>query len=859
VVVASAKLVCALTGAPNAPGRLSIHRLRQGANAYAWHLSLIGAILGLLWAGIGFDLWHDHKVAELDAAKDTANLALTFEEDITRTVEAVDQTLLFTREAYRHDPAGFLAGSWVKAYAFLDRLHIQISLVNRDGDVVWSNLGPAPPGVNVADREHFRVQKAGSDDNLFIGGPVLGRVSGKWTIEFTRKLLAPDGSFNGIATVSLDPSYLARFYQSISIGDGSILLATTGGAILVRAPQYGAIPGGDLPPDTKAQLLRGTNGGAYRAVSAIDHVERIFSSRRLARYPLVLAVGLATKDVFAPYERSKRLYLAVGILVSVACTAVGLIMLRQRRSLFDSRQALSATLENISQGITMVRADGGIPVLNRRAIQLLELPTDLLAGRPSFQQIVEWQRANGEFGDPATRTPPLEGALQRIGGPLGDYTYERTRPNGMILEVRTQGLPDGGIVRTFTDITGRKHNEAALAAAQGRAAHAERMQALGQLAGGIAHDFNNILQAVQGGATLIDKRATDISSVKRFARMILDATERGTSITHRLLAFAHRGELRAEPVQPEDLLSGLREVLSHTLGTGIAVQVRLADCLPLLLADRGQLETALVNLATNARDAMPDGGTLTFAAAADAVAGAVEGAVEADAHHPADLRAGRYVRLSITDTGTGIDAAVLARVLEPFFSTKPPGQGTGLGLSMAKGFVEQSGGGLTIDTSPGHGTTVHLWLPAATQLDAPPGPPRQAAVARTDKGKRILLVDDEAMVRETLAVSLEDAGYAVMRAADGAAALDLLGSPVAIDILVTDLSMPGIDGLEVIRQAQRQRAGLPAVLLTGYAGHGAELAVGGLVSGAFCLVHKPVTAAQLADRIEALLAVTLAD
>ena len=178
---------------------------------------------------------------------------------------------------------------------------------------------------------------------------------------------------------------------------------------------------------------------------------------------------------------------------------------------------------------------------------------------------------------------------------------------------------------------------------------------------------------------------------------------------------------------------------------------------------------------------------------------------------------------------------------------------------MAKGFAEQSGGGLTIDSTPGRGTTIHLWLPAATRAGrAGRHRPRPSAWCRDGTGRRILLVDDEAMVRETLAASLEDAGYACMLAADGAEALDLLRSTAVVDVLVTDLSMPGLDGLALIRQAQRQRPGLPAVLLTGYAGHGAQLAVGGLVSGAFSLVRKPVTAAQLADRIEALLAVTLA-
>ena len=832
------------------PGPILIHRLHQGAKAYAWHLSTIGLIVGLLWAGIGFNLWHDYRAAEQDAAKDTANLARTFDENITRTVEAVDQTLLFTREAYRHDPTGLLVGSWSKAHAFLDDQHMQLSLVNRDGDVVWSNLGSAPLGANIADRAHFLAQKASRDDQLLISGPVLGRVSGKWTIQFTRKLLAPDGSFDGIAEVSLDPAYLSRFYQSISIGNGSILLATTDGTVLVRAPEYGSIAGNELPHDVEARLLRGTTSGAYWTVSGIDHVDRIFSSRRLDRYPLVLSVGLATDDVFAAYDRTRRLYVGAGILLSVTCIVAGLVMVRQRQSLLDSRQALSATLENMSQGIAMVRADGSIPVLSHRAIQLLDLSPALLASRPTYQQIIDWQHARHEFGDPETWAPHMERAVRGADSQHGDYTYERTRPNGTVLEVRTMGLPDGGIVRTFTDISDRKRNEAALAVAQARAAHAERMQALGQLAGGIAHDFNNILQSVQGGAALIDKRAADPNSVRRFARMILDATERGTSITRRLLAFARRGELRAEPVEPEDLLSGLRDVLAHTLGSGITIEVQLAAGLPPLLADKGQLETALVNLATNARDAMPDGGTLTLAASVEAV--------EENANHPADLHAGHYVRLTVADSGTGIDAAILVRVLEPFFSTKPAGKGTGLGLSMAKGFAEQSGGGLTIDSRPGHGTTIRLWLPAATRLDGPAEPAEPSGVVRDGTSRRILLVDDEVMVRETLATSLEDAGYAVMVAADGPEALDLLRTTAVVDVLVTDLSMPGLDGLALIRQAQRQRSGLPAVLLTGYAGHGAELAVGGLVSGAFSLVRKPVTAAQLADRIEALLAVTLA-
>ncbi len=560
-------------GDANAPRLNRINELRLGAKAYAWHLSLIGLVIGLLWAGIGFNLWHDHATAEQGAAKDTANLARTFGEDITRTVEAADQTLLFVREAYEHDKPGFIQGAWTRAHAILDDLQVQASLADRDGTLFWSNLGPVPVGVSVADRPHFQAQKASPDDTMLIGKPVVGRVSGRRTIQFTRKLRAADGSFDGIAVVSVDQAYLSRFYQSIVIGNGAVLLATTDGSILVCAPDRFPVTIDALPADVTRRVLGGTNGSVYRAVSVADHIDRLYSSRSLERYPLVVAVGLASGDVFATYDRNMRLYFGVGALLTVVSIVVGLVMIRQRQSLLDSRQALSATLENMSQGIAMVRADGSVPVLNQRAIDLLDLPSSLLATRPTFQQIIDWQYANHEFGDPDTWPPPIKHMVGRARAPLGDYTYERTRPNGISLEVRTQGLPDGGMVRTFTDISSRKRNEAALIAAQDRAAHAERMQTLGQLAGGIAHDFNNVLQAVQGGAFLIDKRAADPGSVQRFARMILDATERGTSITRRLLAFARRGELRAEPVEAAELLFGLRDVLAHTLGSGIAVDV----------------------------------------------------------------------------------------------------------------------------------------------------------------------------------------------------------------------------------------------------------------------------------------------
>ena len=422
---------------------------------------------------------------------------------------------------------------------------------------------------------------------------------------------------------------------------------------------------------------------------------------------------------------------------------------------------------------------------------------------------------------------------------------------GVVRDVTEERAAAEALRRLNAGLEARVREEvAARQAAQARAAQAERVQALGQLAGGIAHDFNNVLQAVQGGAALIERRPNDAAGVRRLARMMLEATGRGVTVTRRLLAFARRDELRAEPVEPAPLLTGLCEVLAHTLGAEIACRHEVAPGTPPLLADKGQLETVLVNLASNARDAMAGGGTLSLSAA--------EVLVEADAGLAAGLAPGRYVRISVADTGKGMDTATLARLGEPFFTTKPKGKGTGLGISMAKGFAEQSGGALTVESMLGQGTAVSLWLPRAS-VSAGPDEDGSATGAMDDapapSARRVLLVDDEPIVREMVARELEARGYAVLPASGAEEALALLAKGEAVDVLVTDLSMPGMGGVALIEAAQERRPGLSAVLLTGYAGDGAALAVSGALSGTYSLLRKPVSGAQLAERIEALLAV----
>jgi len=386
-------------------------------------------------------------------------------------------------------------------------------------------------------------------------------------------------------------------------------------------------------------------------------------------------------------------------------------------------------------------------------------------------------------------------------------------------------------------------------AAEMRARQAQRMEALGQLAGGIAHDVNNVLQAAASGARLIARRPDDAEGVARLAGMVLEASERGASVARRLLAFARQGELRAAEVDAAALFENLGEVLGHTLGAELQLRVEVPPGLPPLRADKGQLETVLLNLATNARDAMAEGGggVLTFGAQLETVEAA---------GHPAGLAPGAYLRLTVADTGAGMDAATLARATEPFFTTKPPGKGTGLGLAMARGFAEQSGGALAIDSRPGRGTAVTLWLPRGegVPLQAPSPAPRSVPASGA-RPPRALVVDDEPLVRETLVAELAERGWQVREASGGEAALALLRDDPP-DILVTDLAMPGMNGLAFIRAARRLRPGMPAVLLTGLVGDGAaaEAALAEAVrDGPFALLRKPIDVAALAARAGALL------
>ena len=342
--------------------------------------------------------------------------------------------------------------------------------------------------------------------------------------------------------------------------------------------------------------------------------------------------------------------------------------------------------------------------------------------------------------------------------------------------------------------------------AEGVLIQAQKMDALGQLTGGIAHDFNNLLQGIFGAFDMIGRRAAEPDRVRKLARGGLDAAQRGADLTGKLLAFSRTRQLKLEPFLLAQMATELREMLSRTIGPSIDLRFDLLDEEPPVLSDRHQTELALLNLVINARDAMPSGGRVTIR---------TDGYTATDADP--DLLPGRYLRLSVTDEGVGMTPEVVQRAFEPFFTTKPAGQGTGLGLSQVYGFARQAGGAARVDSQPGAGTTVSVFLP---QADRAPGAGRNAsAIPQAGKAlppSRILVVDDDDTVRQAATAWLEVMGQTPIEAADGLAALDL-AKVVPPDLALLDFVMPGMNGAEVARRLRERIPGLKVIFVTGYA------------------------------------------
>jgi len=418
------------------------------------------------------------------------------------------------------------------------------------------------------------------------------------------------------------------------------------------------------------------------------------------------------------------------------------------------------------------------------------------------------------------------------------------RRDGAYLWISWRAVPDAGALHAVgRDITAEREQAEALKAAEEALRQAQKMEAVGQLTGGIAHDFNNLLQGIVGSLDLVEKRQAEGrgADVAKFVAAARASANRAVALTHRLLAFSRRQPLDPRPVQANPLVASMEELLRRTMGERIELALVLADDLWPTLCDPNQLESAILNLAINARDAMPDGGRLVLETVN----------TELDASYAArapEVKPGKYICVSVTDTGTGMPASVIEQAFEPFFTTKPLGQGTGLGLSMIYGFAKQSEGHARIYSEVGHGTTVKLYLPrfsgaleAETQVPAAPGA-QPAPLHAT-----VLVVEDEEVVRSLVLEVIDELGLTPLEAKDGPAGLRILQSRQKIDLLITDIGLPGLNGRQIADAARLVRPDLKILFMTGYA-ENAAMANGFLEPG-MAMITKPFPIQALMEKI----------
>ena len=438
--------------------------------------------------------------------------------------------------------------------------------------------------------------------------------------------------------------------------------------------------------------------------------------------------------------------------------------------------------------------------------------------------------------------------MARRGEPRPETGGDATHFVGVVYDVTDRKRLEGELLDLNETLEARvAERTAELQAAEETLRQSQKMEVVGQLTGGIAHDFNNMLQGIGGALEMMQRRVEQgrAAETGHYVTSALKTVERAGALTHRLLAFARRQALQPKPVVLDMLVESMAELIRRTVGPAITVELQMGDSSWSVLCDPNQLENALLNLAINARDAMLEGGHLVvFTRDVNLSAADVAGQEGA--------RPGEYVEVAVVDTGIGIPSQVLARVFEPFFTTKPMGQGTGLGLSQVYGFMRQSSGVVRLESVPGRGTTVRLCLPRHARISmGEAAEPNKADALQAGVGEAVLLVEDEADVRALAAEALRELGYRVLEAADGPAALRLLGGNIRVDLLVSDVGLPGgLNGRQVADAARETRPDLPVLFITGYAGGAVE----GALPAGMTVIGKPfaldVLAAKVRNMIE---------
>ena len=788
-----------------------IRRLSQGAVVVA-----ALALIMLIWFGVRGAILAHRAEAVARVQAQVLGKALAFEEQLRRELLSIDQTLRILEYEWQRDPTHFDLATWSGQAVALGDVALQLSIADAQG-IVRSSTRTAIIGADISRRDYFRHEAAlmSDDGKMFMGAFTRGLVTRVWQINLVRRLDNHDGGFAGVIVASYDTNSFARFYREADLGNHGLIavVSADGDAWALAVPAQSAA----VTPIAGSPLfaaMRAATDGNWTGRSPIDETERVYAFATVPDRGMKVMVGVDRAEAMNAadaWEQNALIFAGAITLLVLLMTALllreGYAGRRRHEALAHERAILEATLTGMSDGIMMVDRDLRLMAWNRRFPEFTGVPAGILRVGLPMEDILRGQVGSGEFGTVDVEAEVARRlALLRAGATMG--TIERARPGGRQLEIRRNPLPGRGFVALYTDVTARHQ-------AEERLRQAQTMAAIGRLTSGVAHDFNNLLISISGNAEMLHNQLSGNPGHARRLAVILQSAGRGGDLVRQLLAFSRKQALTPVQVDLNKIVRGMGDLLRATLGRATRVETKLEAELWPALVDPVQIEHVILNLAINARDAMPDGGKLTITTGRVSL-----GPLD----RPADLAPGDYAVVAVSDTGTGMSDEILRNAFEPFYTTKPPGLGSGLGLSQVYGLDRQSGGGVQIDSAMGVGTTVSVFFPrapadAATDAGDTAASPEVAAwrsdIPDVQWDRAILVVDDEADCRETIAGMLSANGFSVIAAGGGGEALRLIEQGLEFDLLLVDIAMPGLGGVALAQAVRARRAALPVVFFTG--------------------------------------------
>jgi PAS domain S-box-containing protein len=810
------------------------------------------AVLGVLAlvafdAASVYDSWRSYRHSIVATDREIGNLARSLADQTSWTWQGVDLLLDDTASWYLHDgqdmPPERLKEVLANRTAAVRQVR-QIAIVDTQGIQRYRSWSNAPDNLNVSDRSYFIAQRDHTVTGFFLSEPLITRSENRSAVVVSHRLERDNGEFAGVITADVDLDDLKQFYTAINLESGSAVhLIRDDGTLLVRNPATPQAVAHKFPA-----LIGVTSDATSRIVSPIDGRKDFIAVARVRDVPLFLAVTRQEDAALRPWREEA---IRVGIR-TVIVTFLGVLtiaaLLRQLRRVETGERALRESEERYA--LAMEGANEGHWDWDMVTDRMFISPKmKILSGLREdcvFNTRSEWMAAIVIHPDDA----PLRDAalLEHFAGRTPRYAceYRIQQPSGSWcwLSARGRCLRDAAgvsyrFVGSAIDITAQKQAQLEKEHLETQLRQSQKMEAIGTLAGGIAHDFNNILGAILGYGELAQQQAPPGSTLRRYMDNVMHAAERAKALVDRILGFSRSGLGERVPMNVQSVIEETLELLSASLPAGIRLEKRLEAGDAAVIGDATYLHQVAMNLCTNALHAMEHGGVLSVLLE------------RVDLNSPrvlsrGTLSTGSYVRLSVSDTGSGIAPGVLERMFDPFFTTKGVGQGTGLGLSLVHGIVSELGGVIDVATQAGNGSSFSIWLPLAPETEEPST--TAAGELPRGHGEVVMIVDDERPLVTLAEEMLAELGYDPVGFPSSCEALRAFrADPRRFELVLTDEAMPDLVGTELASEIRKLQPAIPIILMSGHGGPQLEKSAAAI--GVNDVLHKPLRSRDLAESL----------